>query len=71
MYGQRVTRLEAAADSGLGQLDALERDRVAPGRAHSERVPVVVHDDSACDGRHGRVRVALDALAVGIGDRHV
>ena len=69
--GQRVAGPEAAADTGLGQLDALERDRVAAGGAHAERVPVVVHDDAGRVGGHHRVRVALGALAVGVGDGDV
>ena len=67
----RVAGAEAAAHAGLGQLDALERDRVAAGGAHAERVPVVVHDDAGRVGGHHRVGVALDALAVGVGDGHV
>ena len=36
-----------------------------------ERVPVVVHDDAAGVGGHHRVRVALDAVTVGVGDGDV
>ena len=68
---QRVAGSEAASHPGLGQLDALERDRVAAGGAHAERVPVVVHDDAGRVGGHHRVRVALGALAVGVGDGDV
>ena len=68
---QRVAGAEAASHAGLGQLDALERDRVAAGGAHPERVPVVVHHDAGRVGGHHRVRVALDALVVGVGDGHV
>ena len=68
---QRVAGPEAAADTVLGQLDALERHGVAAGGAHAERVPVVVHDDARRVGGHHRVRVALAALVVGVGDRHV
>ena len=67
----RVAGAEAAAHAGLGQFDAFERDRVAAGGAHSERVPVVVHDDAGRVGGDHRVRVALGAFAVGIGDGHV
>jgi hypothetical protein len=68
---QRVAGPETASHTGLGELDALKRDRVAAGGAHPERVPIVVHRDARRVGGHHRVRVALDALAVGVGDGHV
>src|SRR5438270_343308 len=69
--GQRVAGSKASAHTGLGQLDTLERDRVAAGGAHSQRVPVIVHDDATSGGGNHRVRVALDALAVGVGNGDV
>ena len=71
MYGSASPGAEAAADAGLGQLDALQRDRVAAGGAHAEAVPVVVHDDAGRVGGHHRVGVAVGALAVGVGDGDV
>ena len=71
MYGSGVAGAEAAAHAGLGQLDALERDRVAAGGAHAERVPVVVDDDAGRVGGDHRVGVALGAVVVGVGDGHV
>ena len=68
---QRVAGEEAAAHTGLGQLDAVERDRVAAGGAHPERVPVVVHDHAGRVGGNHRVGVALGAVVVGVGDGHV
>ena len=68
---QQVAGAKAPTHTGLGQLDALERDRVAAGSAHAERVPVVVHDDAGRVGGHRGVGVALGAFAVGMGDGHV
>jgi hypothetical protein len=68
---QRVAGAEAAAHGGVGQHDAVQRDRVAAGRAHPEPLPVVVHHDARRPGRHHCVGVAVGAVVVGVADRHV
>ena len=60
-----VAGREAAAQGGGGQRDGVERDGVAAGGAHAERVPVAVDGDAVGVGRHHRVAVALPAVLVG------
>ena len=68
---QRVACWEAAPDTGLRQLDAFQRHRVAAGGAHPEGVPVVVDHDAGRIGGHHRVGVALDPVIVGVRDADV
>jgi hypothetical protein len=52
-------------------MDVLERDGVAAGGAHAERVPVVVHDNADGGRRDRRVAVELAATVVEVADRRV
>ena len=71
MYGSGSPARKPPRTADSGELDSGQRDRVASGRTHPERIPVVVDDDPGRARRHHGVRVPALAVLVGVGDGHV
>ena len=62
--GGHVTGRKASAERRRGKPHVVERDGVAAGAAHAQRVPVVVDDDTRRVARHQGVAVSLAPAVV-------